>query len=422
MAKRRGFFAELQYQARLQEQRRLQAQKAAARELAAAEREAKRARQQWERAQRESVRRQAADAARKHREEVQLRIDMRNAEVAVLNSELRDKYEAIDSILVAALAVDDYVDLASLRQQVASPPFDRPDLTTPIAPPTPEPVPVEPVYVEPPPPNGLDGIFGGKQRHQREVAAARDHFDQLYRQWIRDMSLREERWRRITARYRDDEALRLQRLAEARQEYEEECQRRRKEALATNVKLERLMVGLQERSPDALQDYVGIVLSNSVYPECFPVTHEFEFDNDLGELAVNVTIPRPENLPSEAGFKYVKTSDSITSTLLPKKTTQERYAAAVANVTLRTAHEVFEADRSEIVQGMSITVGAKSIDRATGHDVFVPLAQLAADRHGFGQLNLERVDAKQALAHLRGGISKNPHKLEALTGLTGMRG
>src|SRR3954452_228159 len=37
---------------------------------------------------------------------------------------------------------------------------------------------------------------------------------------------------------------------------------------------------------DAVQEYVGIVLSNSVYPESFPVAHEFEFMSDLKELSL----------------------------------------------------------------------------------------------------------------------------------------
>ncbi len=422
MARRRGFFAEMQHQARLHEQRQRQAHRAAEQAHSRAVREAERARREWERNRVAQERSDAREAARYAKEQDSLRIAARQAEVDVLNAELEANYEAIDSMLLATLEIDDYVDLASLRQTVQFPAFDRPELTQPIPTPVPEPAPIEPAFVEPPLPTGLSGMVGAKKRHEAARATAWAAHLENHRAWQHEMRLRDERWFRIQAKYRDAESARLVQLAAAQEQYENDCNRARREVLSANVRLEKLMVGLQEGDPGALEEYISIVLSNSVYPAIFPVGHEFQFNGPDAELSLQVDIPRPDAVPSEKLFKYTRTTDTISSTPLPKKALKDRYANAVAQVILRSVHEIFEADRGGIVETISVTVGVRTVDPATGHDQFVPLAQLATDRSTIESLDLSRVDAQATLRHLRGAISSAPYDLAPLTNREGVRG
>ncbi|MGV9871013.1 hypothetical protein ACWDV6_51900, partial [Rhodococcus koreensis] len=151
------------------------------------------------------------------------------------------------------------------------------------------------------------------------------------------------------------------------------------------------------------------VLGNSVYPDCFPVEHDFAFDPADRELRLTVTVPDPAALPPEKTFKYVKTSDSITSTPLTAKARKDRYAKAVSEVAIRSVHEIFEADRDGIIATISMELGTRAIDPGTGHDTTITLVQLATDRDTFTRLDLSRVEARATLDHLRAGVSKNPH-------------
>ncbi|MDV6269615.1 hypothetical protein [Rhodococcus globerulus] len=422
MAKRRGFFAEMQHQARLQEQRQRQQQRASAQAHARAAREAERSRREWERARAADVRHAAAMSALDAKEQARLHHESRLAEVELLNAELAEKLEEIDGILAATLEIDDYVDLASLRQKIEHPPFDRSDLTEMTPLPGQLPYPPEPVYIEPPAPVGFGAMLGGKKRHAAEISNAHTAYWQSRQGWEQAVAQRNDAQQRIDLAYKDAESRRMQNLAAAREQYEAECVRRRTEVLAANVRLEKLMVGLQGREPVALEEYVSIVLGNSVYPECFEVEYDFRFNGGDRELTLAVIVPHPEQLPSEKAFKYTKSSDTISSTQLPVKARKERYTAAVSQVAIRTAHEIFEADRDAVVSTLSMTVGVSTVDPATGLDTFIPLVQLATDRETFSRLDLSRVDARATLDHLRAGVSKNPYDLVAVGNAFGVRG
>ena len=126
---RRGFFAELNYQAQQAEKQRRQQAAAAYRAQAAAEREAERAYKAAERAQAAAGRASAAEqkAAQKHAAD--LHFQSRTAEVASMNADLTNTYGEIDGLLAWTLEVDDYVDLQSLKiDTVNHPAFDPGEL------------------------------------------------------------------------------------------------------------------------------------------------------------------------------------------------------------------------------------------------------------------------------------------------------
>src|SRR5205085_10228012 len=125
--------------------------------------------------------------------------------------------------------------------------------------------------------------------------------------------------------------------------------------------------------PAAIEEYVGIVLSNSVYPDVFPVTHEYTFDINTRELELAVTIPEPTAVPAVKEYRYVKAKDEISGTSLPVRAQKDRYANAVWQVAVRTLHEVFEADRAGKIKSIALMVGVDRIAPATGRPETVPL-------------------------------------------------
>lgn len=422
MAKRRGFFAEMQHQNRLREQRDRQQARAHAQATARAVRLSEKARRDWERACASADRAANQASAAAVKERARLHVEAQLAEVEARNATLAEKYEAIDGILAATLDVDDYIDLNALRQKIEHPPFDRPDLTTPTLPPLPLPLPPEPVYVEPAAPEGLGSLLGGRKRHVAAVEQAQAMYWQQRQGWEQAVAQRNHAQEANERAQGVTEENRLRALSIAQSEYEAECAERRRQVMQANVQLERLMVGLQEGEPNALEEYVSIVLGNSVYPECFEVQYDFSFHGQDRELELTVSVPLPSDLPTEKSFKYTKTSDTITSTPLPLKARKDRYATAVAEVAVRTAHEIFEADRDGVVNTLSMTVGVDTVDPATGHPTRITLVELATDRLVFERLNLSGVQATATLGHLSAGVSKNPHDLIPVGNTRGVRG
>ncbi|WP_344668565.1 hypothetical protein [Catenulispora yoronensis] len=412
MAKRRGFFAELQYQSQQAEKRRRQQEAAAQRAHVAAQRQSERAWRAYERAQATAARASAAEQKAAEKEAARLHSDARLAEVAELNADLAAQYADLDGLLVSTLGVDDHVDLAALKVTKVEHPAFEPGA---LAVETPEvPLPQRwdpPVWREPVPPAGLGAAFGGKKRHEKVVAEARAAFDAADAHWAHaDREAREIYQRGLV--YRDGaEKSRLRKLAEAEAAYRSECEAREAQAAARNAELDKLINGLAFDVESAIDEYVGIVLANSVYPEAFAVEHDHTFTLQGRELALTATVPAPGTMPTVKEHRYVKARDEITTVALSAREQKERYANAVWQVALRTLHEVFEADRAGKIHSIALTVGVDTLAAATGLPVMVPLAVVAADREAFTKLDLSNVVPKATLEHLGATLSRSPADL-----------
>lgn len=420
MAKR-GFFAEMNHQAQQAEKRRRQQEAAATRAHAAAVRTAEKARREAERARSAAARASAAEQKAAAKEADRLYAEARMAEVESMNVELAISSEEIDGLLAATLDVDDYVDLESLKvTSVEHPPFKPGRLEVPVEP-MPELVyPAQPELVSPPAPTGLSGVFG-KKKHQEAVARAeaehrqqcetwQSHCQKMHEDYVAEQALREHA-----------EAKRVKDLAEAEARYNNECEQREVDAQQRNADVTKLINDLAFDVPDAIEQYVGVVLSNSVYPEHFPVTHDHEFDLDSRELTLTVRIPKPADVPTVKEYRYAKGKDEITPTTLPVKTQKERYANAVWQVAVRTLHEVFEADRAGKIHTIALMVGVDRIAPATGLPETVPLAVVSADRESFGEFDLARVVPHATLTHLGAALSKAPFDLTPADTGSGVR-
>lgn len=407
---RRGFFAELQYQSRVAARQQAAEDRSAARAAAAAAREAERAQKEYQRAKADMAR--AADSQRKRleKEAREAHLAAREAEAEEQNRKLEEIYDDIDSLLANTLSVDDYVELSTLKVSANHPPFDRPELETPIPPPSRKANPPEPQFVEPPAPSGLSALFG-KKKHRELVELARTNHENAVANWKNECEAAEKRHQAAIAKHVRVEELRQKRLAEERARYASDCAKREEDAAEKNKKLDALIANLGYGSPDAVQEYVSIVLSNSAYPDHFQVNHEFEFNPASAELRLKVFVPGPGSVPTTKAYKYVKGDDEIVTTDLPQKACRERYSSAIYQVALRSFHEIFESDRRGLIHTISMEVGTATTDPATGRETYVPFVFAAAARESFITYDLAAVVPLLTLERLGASVSKNPFAL-----------
>jgi len=413
MARRRGLLAELQHINRVAAREREQAQRAAASEHAAAVRLAEQAQLRAQRAQVQAARASEAERKSAEKEARRLQVEAKEAEVAALNGELGQIYDEIDSLLAATLAVDDFVDLETLRQVAEHPPFDRGELESPIPAPPPITDPPEPAFQAPPAPKGISGVFG-KKKHSEAVAAAKAAHDADIAAWNEEVAQIPARQLELAQAHELAEGERLQELAAARKRYDEECADRQREVDDKNRALDELIAGLGYGTGEAIQEYVPIVLSNSVYPDSFPVEHEFDYDTEQAELSLRVLVPGPTEVPAIKAYRYQKASDEILPTDLPQKQRKDRYSGAIYEVALRTLHEIFEADRRGFIKTISLELGTNTIDPAIGKQVYVPFVAVATTRERFTNIDLSAVVPPATLTHLGAVVSKSPFDLAAI--------
>jgi restriction system protein len=404
MARRRGFFAEMQHQARLSEQR----QRAAMRQHEAHVRSLERARKASARAQATADRASEADRKRLEKEAAAAHVEFMQVRVEHMNDDLAAQYAELDGLLTATLDRDDHVDLEELRVIAEHPPFPRPELRDPIPYPAPIPDPPLPIQHEPEPPTGL---FGKKRKLEEARAAVDAQYATDYYAWQAATEalpgLRaEQRAEHVAA-----EEARQRRLAEVEADHALVVAEVEADAAAKNDELDALISGLAYGTVDAVEEYIGIVLANSVYPEWFEVSHRAEFDPATAELDLRVTIPGPDLIPAIKAYRYVKASDEISPSPSTQKDTRDRYAKAVHDVALRSLHEVFEADRRGLIRGISLELGTDTINPATGRDIYVRFVAVATPRERFAELDLSAVVPSATLTYLNAVVSKNPSAL-----------
>lgn len=410
---RRGFLATLLHQAQVAAREQERAQRAAVREHNAAVRRAEQAQRAAESVRVQLTRASEAQRKRLEKEAREAHIAVMEAEAEERNLKLAEVYAEIDSLLATTLEVDDYVDLEKFRVVAEHPPFDRSDLEMPIPAPAPIPNPPQPIFVAPDPPRGLLANLFGKDKHAAAVATAQWAHEQSLVKWRARLEELSTRRQAALKAHAQAEAERVAALGAARARYAEECATREAEATERNRRLDDLIANLGYGTPEAVQEYISIVLSNSVYPEHFAVTHEFEFEPSSAELKLHALVPGPDKIPEIKAYKYTKSTDEITATPLSQKVCRDRYASVVHQVALRSIHEVFESDRRGLIRTISLEVGTETVDPATGRQTYMPFVVVGTERESFLKFDLSAVIPALTLDHLGAAVSKNPYGLVA---------
>lgn len=349
---------------------------------AAAFRHHQQMRREAEQAMRAAERAAVAD----ERERKRLYAEARAAEVAADNADLQSRLEELETLLSAALAIDDHIDFARLKKSVTHPPFNPGNLAAPLPPP-------EWRRFEPPAPTGLGKMFGGQAKYQQQLAAAQHAFGQAQ------------------AQHQAAEADRQRRLAAAYETYQQRCRTVEAENTAHNAEVDRFAAAVAAGNPAAVVDYFGMVLGNSVYPDDFPQHYRLAYVPESRQLVVEYHLPTLDVIPTVREHRYVKSRNEVTTSARPAKEIKERYASVVTQVTLRTVHEIFEADRAGLVETVVFNGIVDTTDPRTGASVQPCLVTLRTTRETFTALNLSKVDPAACLQHLNASVSKRPEAL-----------
>ncbi|MEV6924046.1 restriction endonuclease [Dactylosporangium sp. NPDC051485] len=328
----------------------------------------------------------AAQRATFATERKRLYLEARAAEVAADNADLQAQLGELENLLQATLTVDDHVDFALLKKPFHFPPFD----------PGPDGVPgpgPDWRQFEPAAPTGLGKVFGGKAKYEQQLAEARSRFQLAQSQHA---ATETERQRRVAA---------------AHAAYQQRRQQEEARIAADNAEVDQFAAAFQAGEPQAVVDYFGIVLANSVYPDDFPQTYRLAYVPESRQLVVEYELPPLEVVPAVKEYKYVKTRHEVTSSARPAKEIKERYASVVTQVTLRTLHELFEADRTALAETVTFNGVVDTTDPRTGQSIRPCLVTVRTTREQFMALNLAKVDPAACLQHLSASVSKRPEAL-----------
>ena len=373
MARRRSFSASL-----------VQAQRQAARAQAAQARAHVQAQRNAERAHSAYVRASAVE----ERERKRLYVESRAAEVAAMSQAVEARVEVLGSILTSSLAVDDYLDFEALKEPPRLPAWPQSSVDVPATPPQLD-------AFLPPEPSGLSKVFG-KAKHEQAIEAGRAAYDKA----MEDFAAFER------ARFTE--------LERKKAAHDRASQEARADAAAQNRQVDAFRQDFEKGDPEAVVSYFELVLNASQYPADFPQAFRLAYVPESRQAIVEYQFPDATVIPAAKLYKYVKASDKVTEAARPVSQVRSLYASVVAQVALRTVHELFEADRGRHIDVIVFNGVLHTVDPGSGKKIKPCLITLRTTRDTFGELSLAQVDPIACLKHLSAGVSRSPAELVAV--------
>ncbi|MBV9867173.1 MAG: restriction endonuclease [Abitibacteriaceae bacterium] len=372
MARHRGFLGTLtQIQREVERQAKAQ-QRAQQQEIRA-----------QERARRDYQRAQLAD----QKEQARFYTESRIHEVSELNQDLEEAIQGLKELLAAALNTDSYLDLENLKTKPTLEPFNPGALALAEKAPT-------LVSYLPPPLSGINQLLPwAKKDYDEKLTAAHKHYAQ-------DASNHAQR-----------ESLRCQNLSAAKKQYDQKVVLILEQTASQNAQIDHFKEDFVTGLPDAVIAYFKLVLDASNYPEGFPQDSKVAYIPESKQLVVEYDLPPFALVPEVSSYKYIKVRDEIADTKHPNTARRELYNGIVAQIAIRTLHELFEADRTGHLDTIVFNGYVDSIDAGTGKPIRPCLVTVRTTKDAFSQLDLSRVDPIACLKSLSASVSKSPAEL-----------
>jgi len=179
-----------------------------------------------------------------------------------------------------------------------------------------------------------------------------------------------------------------------------------------NIKIDKMKELYLTRNDASVVEYCEMVLNNSQYPDSFPKNFELEYGADNRILITEYQLPAQECFPKVKEVKYIATKKELKEYYISESQLIKMFDEAIYKITLRTIHELFEADEANAIEAISFNGWVKSINKATGKEENTCILSIQVKKSEFMIIDLKKVDPKTCFKSLKGVASS---KLSSLT-------
>jgi restriction system protein len=162
----------------------------------------------------------------------------------------------------------------------------------------------------------------------------------------------------------------------------------------------------------AVEYFFAEVLNHSTYPKSFPEGSTLSFNQSNGVLVVDFELPNQSSFPAFKEVKYIATRKQFQEVPVSDTWLKKTYDEVLYQIALRTLHELYTADESEVLKSVVFNGWVQSIDRATGVETRGCILSVQTEREEFLQINLSQVEPRACFRKLKGVASS---KLTELT-------
>ena len=169
-----------------------------------------------------------------------------------------------------------------------------------------------------------------------------------------------------------------------------------------------------DRNPQAIIEYVDMVLSNSQYPDSFPQESNLDYLHETKTIVLDYFLPSPDEVPRLKEVKYVVSKDEFQDVQLQDAAFNRMYDGLLYQIALRSIHEIYESDQVVAISSVVFNGWIRSIDKGTGKPITVCVLSVQAAREEFLKFDLRLVDPKLCFKTLKGVGSSKLHGLSPI--------
>ena len=320
------------------------------------------------------------------------------------SEEAKRALEEIENILTHTLAIDDAIDWDTLKKKGS---FDEPKPSKPKK---------EPSKKYPLKPDENSEGFRPKFTLLDKIFKSRK--EQKIKEYERKYSAAVSNWEKEKAAidlHNDNIKKRYEKSLEEWEKQLAEWERRKKtfyeEQIHFNQKIERMKQAYFEKDADAIVEYCEMVLNNSKYPDSFPKNFELEYNPENGILIIEYQLPSLEVFPTVKEVKYVASRNELKEYHISKSKLSQMYNECLYKIALRTIHEIFEADKADAIEIVSLNGWVRTINKATGREVNNCILSLQVKKEDFLEIDLSQVDPRLCFMSLKGVAAPNLSQL-----------
>jgi restriction system protein len=298
------------------------------------------------------------------------------------SNEAKEKQKAIENILQHSLSINNSIDWEALRDKSI---FKEPKPEKPSPPPKePNKIHFEPKF------NFFDKIF--KSSKEEKIQASELAYQIAIKNWKAK---------------KEDCRLELKKFVQLKLEWEKQRADFYARQAEQNDRINKLQIAYSTNDPNAVLEYCELVLNNSDYPETFPKDFDIDYNAETKTLIVEFTLPSPDQFPSLIEVKYIASKKELKKAYLSETQLFKIYDVAIYNITLRTLHELFEADKSNSIDAIIFNGWVNAINKATGKVVNNCIVSIQVKKTELFEVELSSVDPKACFKSLKGiGSSK----------------
>jgi restriction system protein len=333
------------------------------------------------------------------------------------------KLKQIDNLLLQTLVINDAVDWETLKDKkefkISSPEKELNKQLKNISKPT-EPVllnyPQEPKIDDFRPEfNFFDNII--KSKKIKKIAFSNSIFQEALDEWEKkcieidkhNLKLNEDFKNYLSDYDKKIQEIKLSNLEEVRK-WEIVKKNHISRQGETNSRVDLLKQEYLRLDSSAVAEYCDLVLDKSEYPDYFIKSYELDYNPDNKILIVEYSLPAIDQFPTLNEVKVIK--NDLKEYYISDTQKLKMFDNAMYNITLRTIHELFEADVANAIDAISFNGWVEAVNKATGKRENNCILSIQVKKIEFLEINLEHVDPKTCFKSLKGvGSSK-------LSGLT----